>query len=45
MLMNTGTKRCPKNSFQCGNGVCINNDFVCDGDRDCLDNADEQCGM
>ena len=37
---------CEKKMFTCGNGECIRDIYVCDGDDDCLDGADEKsCGI
>ena len=30
-----------KNTFQCDNGQCVSKDVVCDGDKACDDNSDE----
>ena len=36
---------CKGNEFTCPNGFCINQNWVCDGEGDCVDNADEDgCG-
>ena len=32
---------CTEHNFLCGNGVCINNAWVCDGENDCGDFSDE----
>ena len=32
---------CPKGTFHCSNGKCVNDEFVCDGEDDCGDNSDE----
>lgn len=32
---------CPLNKFQCDNGACIDIQYFCDGDKDCLDGSDE----
>ena len=36
------TEVCKGEEFQCGNGVCISVDYVCDGNDDCFDNSDEE---
>jgi len=33
---------CNSDEFQCPDGHCISNSWLCDGDNDCGDNADEQ---
>jgi len=36
---------CGSDQFQCPSGQCIPDMWICDGDNDCGDNADEQnCG-
>jgi hypothetical protein len=32
---------CPSNEFSCGDGSCINNEFLCDGQVDCYNGLDE----
>ncbi|XP_046973357.1 prolow-density lipoprotein receptor-related protein 1 [Vanessa cardui] len=32
---------CPDKHFHCGHGRCIDSSFLCDGDADCPDGADE----
>ena len=32
---------CSGDDFNCGNGNCINRNYVCDGVQDCLNGADE----
>jgi hypothetical protein len=32
---------CGLSEFQCGNGNCIPESYICDDDNDCLDNTDE----
>ena len=32
---------CPIGGFHCSNGKCINNQYKCDLENDCLDNSDE----
>lgn len=43
------TKRgagCAENFFDCGNGRCVSNLWICDGDNDCLNHRDEHnCGI
>uniref|UniRef100_A0A8C4EP09 Low density lipoprotein receptor b n=1 Tax=Dicentrarchus labrax TaxID=13489 RepID=A0A8C4EP09_DICLA len=34
-------KQCNADEFQCANGQCISNSFVCDNDNDCSDGSDE----
>ena len=33
---------CSTNEFSCGDGSCINNDFLCDGQVDCYNGLDEE---
>lgn len=37
-------RECSRDEFKCDNGACINSDFYCDGQTDCLDNSDEPHG-
>lgn len=37
-------RECEEDEFQCQNGYCIRSLWHCDGDNDCGDNSDEQCG-
>jgi len=40
------TLQCGANSFSCGNGKCVPNNYRCDGVDDCHDNSDEiNCGI
>ena len=32
---------CDNNEFRCGNGDCISEDYINDGDLDCQDGSDE----
>lgn len=32
---------CGENEWQCDNGKCINEEFLCDGTNDCTDSSDE----
>ena len=48
----TVNSQCHTGQFDCGldlnstNSQCINNSFVCDGNEDCVNGADEtMCGM
>lgn len=34
-------RQCANDEFQCGDGSCISNEFVCDEDADCDDFSDE----
>ncbi|KAH9489565.1 hypothetical protein Btru_043309, partial [Bulinus truncatus] len=36
------TYPCPDNSWKCRNKKCINEEFRCDGDNDCIDGSDEE---
>jgi len=37
-------QECEEDEFKCGNGMCIDIDWKCDGDQDCVDAEDEiQC--
>jgi len=44
--MLTDREFCSKESYhRCDNGICVLNQWVCDGDNDCGDNSDERnCG-
>jgi len=33
---------CSTNEFSCGDGSCINNEFLCDGQVDCYNGLDEE---
>ena len=33
---------CLSGHFRCTSGHCVDESFVCDGDRDCMDTSDEQ---
>ncbi|XP_070509903.1 basement membrane-specific heparan sulfate proteoglycan core protein isoform X20 [Chironomus tepperi] len=35
------TEVCSTNEFSCGDGSCINNEFLCDGQVDCYNGVDE----
>ncbi|CAH2098009.1 unnamed protein product [Euphydryas editha] len=37
----TRAPACPDKHFHCGHGRCIDSSFLCDGDADCPDGADE----
>lgn len=37
-------RECEEDEFHCQNGYCIRSLWYCDGDNDCGDNSDEQCG-
>ena len=40
----SGVLECDEDEFKCGNGMCIDIDWMCDGDQDCVDAEDEiQC--
>ena len=32
---------CPTGEWHCQNGKCIDEDYLCDGDNDCVDGSDE----
>lgn len=32
---------CETNMFECDNGICINEQWTCDGEQDCVDGSDE----
>lgn len=34
---------CPSKYFKCGDGTCISYLFLCDGEADCPNSADEDC--
>lgn len=38
-------RECEEDEFSCQNGYCIRSLWHCDGDNDCGDNSDEQCGQ
>ncbi|XP_076132152.1 uncharacterized protein LOC143114439 isoform X7 [Alosa pseudoharengus] len=38
----TANAACRYGKYQCGNGQCIQRDWVCDGDPDCMDWSDER---
>lgn len=40
----TAPRECEEDEFPCQNGYCIRSLWHCDGDNDCGDNSDEQCG-
>lgn len=42
--VSTAPRECEEDEFQCQNGYCIRSLWHCDGDNDCGDNSDEQCG-
>ena len=42
--MPTAPRECEEDEFPCQNGYCIRSLWHCDGDNDCGDNSDEQCG-
>jgi hypothetical protein len=35
-------KGCPSDRFDCKTGQCVSHEFICDGDQDCLNGADEE---
>lgn len=43
-LYPTAPRECEEDEFPCQNGYCIRSLWHCDGDNDCGDNSDEQCG-
>ena len=36
---------CSGNDFNCGDGNCINRNYVCDGVKDCINGADESSSL
>jgi len=45
LTLSTAQRTCSDGEHACGNGHCIPLRWVCDGDKDCNDNIDEQgCG-
>lgn len=42
--VSSAPRECEEDEFQCQNGYCIRSLWHCDGDNDCGDNSDEQCG-
>ena len=42
--MPTAPRECEEDELPCQNGYCIRSLWHCDGDNDCGDNSDEQCG-
>lgn len=34
------SRSCTSNEFRCDNGQCINKEFLCDSQADCLDGSD-----
>lgn len=43
-LPSPAPRECEEDEFHCQNGYCIRSLWHCDGDNDCGDNSDEQCG-
>ncbi|KAG5282356.1 hypothetical protein AALO_G00055100 [Alosa alosa] len=41
-FINQSSDGCSDNEYQCGNGMCIPQGFVCDGADDCRDRSDER---
>ena len=37
----SGEFTCSEGEWHCGNGLCVEEDFLCDGDNDCTDGTDE----
>ena len=35
---------CKDGDFVCGDGGCVKGEWHCDGDFDCRDGSDEECG-
>ncbi|XP_076343570.1 putative vitellogenin receptor yl isoform X2 [Tachypleus tridentatus] len=45
IILRTSTADCPKTWFECGNGRCLAEFWVCDGENDCGNGQDElNCG-
>lgn len=43
-FLSAAPRECEEDEFHCQNGYCIRSLWHCDGDNDCGDNSDEQCG-
>lgn len=44
LFVSAAPRECEEDEFHCQNGYCIRSLWHCDGDNDCGDNSDEQCG-
>ena len=42
MLVNSPTQECSSDEFTCDNGNCIDQEWKCDGENDCMDGTDEK---
>ncbi|KAM8927903.1 basement membrane-specific heparan sulfate proteoglycan core protein [Pelodytes ibericus] len=43
--LDLGPRECRREEARCPNGQCIPRDYLCDGERDCMDGSDElSCG-
>ncbi len=40
-LSNCTRRECRRGEFRCGNGLCVNQNYMCDHDDDCGDGSDE----